>query len=155
MQASESVYIFRSDAKTDLQAALPLQASAYVNLTVGGANRGQLKGYITSVKIQSIQLLDWRIEFHSRRLSQASAPFYALGASWYNSLLGYVGFSNNAATAYGTSYLYYTQGLKIPYIDDDGLGELHLNVVNQHSATAKLPGDTGAIHVAVGFISGS
>ncbi len=155
MLTTESVHIFKSDAKTDLQAALPVQASAYVNLTVGGVPRGQLKGYITSVKIQSIQNLDWRIEFHSRRNSQASAFFFAAGASWYNSLLGYVGFTNNAATAYGTSYLYYTSGLKIPYLDEDGLGELHLNVLNQHAGTAKLPGDTGAIHVAVGFISGS
>lgn len=156
MVTTESFHYVRSDAKTDLQGSLTANASAFVDLqVVPGVARGQAKGYITSLKIQSMQNLDWRVEFHSRRLSQASAGFFAATATRWNSLLGYVGFTNNAATAYATSYLYYTHGLKIPYLDEDSLGEIHCNVLNQHASTAKSAGDAGAIHIAIGFIGES
>lgn len=153
-QISESFHYVRSEA-SNFTNALPIQASQFADLAiVSGQAAGPNRVWITSLKILSIQNLDWRVEFHGRSL--ASKPTYtASGYLGTNSLQGYVGFTNNAATAYGTCYLYYTHGLKIPYEDQDGAGQLHVNLLNQHSATAKLPGDTGAVFIHVGTIDAS
>ena len=155
-QISESFHYVRS-ANTNFTNGLIPQGSQYADLPIVSASAaGPNRVWITSLKIQSIQNLDWRVEFHGRSLAYGGGVTYsASGYLGTNSLQGYVGFTNNAATAYGTCYLYYTHGLKIPYEDQDGTGQLHLNLLNQHAATAKLPGDTGAVFITVGTIDAS
>lgn len=166
---SESFHYVKSDYTTNFRNVLPGPsgsfalgnpavpavgvASQYANLQiVPGLAQGTCKSYITSVKLLSLQNLDWRVEFHSRRVSEASAVYSS------NNLVGYVGWTNNAATAYATSFLYYTHGLKIPYLDEDGLGELHVNLLNNTQATnnaTKFAGDSGAVHLTVGLVMAS
>ena len=156
MQITESLHYGRSDYTADFRLGLVTNASQYANLqVVQGLSRGDVKGYIVSAKIQSIQKLDWRLEIHSRRLSEASAPFYSgTRMARMNNLVATIQFSKEQATGYATSFMYFRDALKIPYIDEDSLGEVHVNLLNQN-ATAKLPGDTGAIHVAFGFVAAS
>ena len=153
-QISESFHYVRS-GDTDFRNGLVIQASQFADLPIVSAQAaGPNRVWITSLKILSIQNLDWRVEFHGRSLAN-KPTFSASGYLGGNQLQGYVGFTNNAATAYGTTFLYYTHGLKIPYEDMDGVGQLHVNLLNQHSATAKLPGDTGAVFIHVGTIDAS
>ena len=152
MLIKESFSYIRSLSQTHFTGIITNGASEYEDIAVGG---GVLPGYITSLKILSIQNLNWRVEFYSRSLDPfVAATRYVASAYPYenNALLGTVAFTKEAATGYATSYLYYTQSLKIPYIDEDGVGELHVSLKNEN-ATSKLEGDAGAVHLMVGFIS--
>lgn len=166
MQTTGSHHIFDSD-QTQFRTALVTQASESANLTVGGVSAGPVKGFISTVRLLSLQDLDYRVEFYARRVSAtrgSSASAYANPSQ----LLGYVnclgsltalpanwtGFGTTTATGYGTLFAYFLGGLSIPYMDRDGLGELHCNLLNL-DGTAKLPGDTGIVHLTVGVIAAS
>ena len=154
-QISESFHYVRS-VNTAFRNALVPQASQFADLPiVSGQAAGPNRVWITSLKILSRQNLDWRVEFHGRSLGTGSGLHSASGFANVNSLQGYVGFTNNAATAYATSFLYYTHGLKIPYEDQEGKGELHLNLLNQHASTAKVANDAGEVFIHVGTIDAS
>ena len=161
-QISESFHYVRS-GNTDFRNALSPQASQYADLPIVSAQAaGPNRVWITSLKILSIENLDWRVEFHGRSLSAGSGVTYsASGYLGTNSLQGYVGFTNNAATAYATTFLYYTHGLKIPYEDQDGTGQLHINLLNQSAPNqaagraTKFAGDEGAVFIHVGIIDAS
>ena len=160
-QISESFHYVRS-ADADFRTTLAPQASEYADLPIVSAQAaGPNRVWITSLKILSIQNLDWRVEFHGRSLAPPKPTYTASGYLGTNSLQGYVGFTNNAATAYGTCYLYYTHGLKIPYEDQDGEGELHLNLLNQSAPnqvvgrSTKFAGDVVAVFIHVGTIDAS
>jgi len=158
MKTTESFQYVTSDYKVDLLQAMLPQASAFLHLQlIRGVPRGDAKGYIATVKIGSTQRLDWRVEFHSRRVSEASASFPSVSTTpaTFNQLLGFTQFLPSEATPYASSFLYYRQGLRIPYQDEDGLGEIHMNILNntnQLDLATKAAGDSGAMYVTIGFI---
>jgi len=162
MLVKGSHFLFDSD-QTQFRETLVSQASEYEGLLVGGVTAGPVKSFITSVRLLSLQDLAYRIEFHSKQYNAVnSASTYANPAH----LIGIVnalpstdalpqnwsGADMMTATAYGTMFAYFRSGLNIPYEDREGLGRLHVNLVNLDSTT-KSPGDSGIVHLRVGVVA--
>ena len=135
----------------DFDGVLPTLASAYADLPlVRGAAvpGGPSHVFINNIRLLSAQNLKWRVEVYGKSLPVATLA--ASPESWVPLLTtSYIG---SDATAYGTLYAYYTQGLKVPYEDMQGRGELHVNVLNQ-DGTAKSAGSAGFVHLLIGTIS--
>jgi hypothetical protein len=157
----ESHFSFES-AASDFTDAVAVGASTYADLTVGGGNAGPTKSFITTLEVIAKQDLDWRVEFYKKTYSSVINT-----ASYFPSnLIGFVnllGSSDNlpsswpaghfaVATTYGTMFVWFLQGLSIPYEDRDGVGQLHVNLVNQ-SGTAKSTGTAGYLWLRVGTVN--
>lgn len=171
-QISESHFSFESPIGTFDGAIVP-NASQYADLTVGGASQsgndgasgGPIKNFITTVLAVGAQNIDMRLEFHKRTLSKTvnTASFFPPSLIGWINLLGsednlpsnWPGGRFAVATAYGTMFAWFVDGLSIPYEDiDPGAGQLHVNVVNQ-SATAKAAGAAGYLYLRVGTVQAS
>jgi len=170
-QISESHFSFES-ATTDFTDAIVPSASDFADLTVGGASQsanegasgGPIKSFITTIEAIAAQDLDWRVEFHKRTLSKTvnTATYFPPNLIGYVNLLGttdnlpasWPGGRFAVATAYGTMFAWFVDGLSIPYEDADGLGQLHVNLLNQ-SATAKSTGTAGYLYLRVGTVQAS
>ena len=158
MVIKETHHFFDSDWTTQFRNAMPVAgASDFADLTIGGASPGgQLKGYITSIRLLSLQNNAWDVEFYSRTLPSATGflsgavPPYNQGTN--NNLIDWHSFAVVTGKAYATIFAYAVSNLKIPYVDmDPGPGgRLHVNLVNQ--STSKNPGDSGLVQIRVGFI---
>ena len=152
---TESIHNVDSDYTTHFRNALVVaNGSQYADLQMAQGSQapaGPHKCFISAIRVLSIQNLDWRVEIWDRTLPQAT------GSSLNNHGLVYSQYFNKVAAAsqYGTVFAYIQTGLKVPYIDRQGQGQLHVNLVNADGATAKLAGDTGAVHVRVGVIYSS
>src|SRR6185369_12977957 len=137
--------------------------------TSAAAAVGHGKLIINSVRLITLQQLDWRVEFYRKNIVQATASgifesdligsveFYSQGTA---ASLGITRLTaaegSRIATQYisATAFMYFSQNLNIPYEDKQNLGQLHTNLVNLNS-TSKLPGDTGAVSLIVGTIAAS
>jgi hypothetical protein len=107
-------------------------ASEYENIVVSGA--GKLSSYITSIRVTMATLGAVAVSFYSRDV------FYQrLAATPYaNALIDYWQWASADATAaFGplnvisaTEWVYAVTGLKIPYVDEDETGELHVGLHN-------------------------
>ena len=162
-QISESHFSFESGE--EFAAAIVPSASTSADLTVGGGNAGPLKSFVTTVEMLCAQDLDWRLEFHKKTLSRTvnTASYFPPNLIGWINLLGttdnlpasWPGGRFAVATAYGTMFAWFLDGLSIPYEDrDPGTGQLHVNLVNQ-SATAKSAGSAGYVYLRVGTVQAS
>ena len=159
---TSSVHFVDSDYTTDFRQVIPgavppAFASAYADIQIsqGSQNVGGGKLLIKSVRVLSIQNLNWRVEFWERSIPLPT------GTSLNNwGLLGHVDLLAVPVAAnvyYSTQYQIATlfvrtaEGLDIPYHDKSAQGQLHVNLVNLDS-TAKNAGDSGAVHIRVGTI---
>lgn len=172
MVVKESIAFIDSSYTTHFTNALTAGGgSQYADLSVSGdaLPAGQTKFCIESVRMLSIQNIDWRVEFYSKTLPSAT------GSANLNNLLGYVNFYSAAtlastptilqgqqltqvATAYATLFAYFAQNLKIPYEDRSTSkgaypagGQLHVNLVA--AGAAKNPGDSGLVHLRFGVVA--
>ncbi len=163
-QISESHYSFESAAST-FDSAIAIGASQYADLTVGSGNAGPLKSFITTIEVIGKQNLDMRVEFHKKTLSKVvnTASYFPPALIGWVNLLGsddnlpanWPGGRFAVATTYGTMFVWFLDGLSIPYEDiDPGDGQLHVNVVNQ-SGTAKSAGTAGYLYLRVGTVQAS
>jgi hypothetical protein len=170
-QISESHYSFESPVGA-FDAAIAPEASTYADLSVGGATQpnnagasgGPIKTFITTVLAIGKQNIDMRLEFHKKTLSKVvnTASFFPSNLIGWINLVGlddnlpanWPGGRFAVATAYGTMFAWFVDGLSIPYEDADGNGLLHTNVVNQ-SGTAKSAGTAGYLYLRVGTVQAS
>lgn len=137
-------------------------ASEYEDIVVPGAGAsGPFKCYITSVVLITATNHAWNVTFHSsdtRRLLAAS-PYSGLGGQKQN-LLDWVEFAAADAENVATEWWYAMTNLKIPYLDEDNTGELHVGLHNRSTTTkgalgATLPSGVNPQYVTlrVGFIA--
>jgi hypothetical protein len=163
-QISESHFSFESPVGA-FDDAIAVGASQYADLTVGGGNAGPTKCFITTLLAIGKQDIDMRVEFSKRTHSKVinTASFFPSSLIGWVNLLGsednlpgnWPGNRFAVATAYGTMFAWFVDGLSIPYEDiDPGNGQLHVNVVNQ-SATAKSAGTAGYLYLRVGTVQAS
>lgn len=119
-------------------------ASEYENIVVTGT--GKLPCYITSIRVTLASLMACAVSFYSRDV------FYQrLAATPYNNaLIDYWEWASADATpAFGplnvtsaTEWVYSVTGLKIPYVDEDETGELHVGFHNLSHLTKAAAGAT-------------
>lgn len=113
---------------------------------LGSANFKRSRSRLKSLHIASVQNLAWEIDFYGRDSfgTEADLDKMSFIARW--------GFQAADGLRIGGTgpYLYYIDGLDIPYEDADETGELHVSLVNR-SVTAKLAGATGEVVVAFVF----
>lgn len=155
-----SIIRIRTDKDVDFTGALAQNAIAYANLVATGdlAAGGHCRSRLKGLSIVSDQNLAWEIQLYStNRFDQDNTdldttPFlgrwaFAAGDGVQNAAAG--------------PYLYYIDGLDIPYRDVDcdshlfptgarGQGQIHLALVNR-SATGKNAGATGEIVIQLYF----
>jgi hypothetical protein len=170
-QISESHFSFESSV-SDFTGAVAVGASTYADLTIGGAggqanggaSGGPAKTFITTLLAVSMQNIDMRVEFLKRTQSRVvnTASFFPTNLIGWVNLIGtddnlpanWPGGRFAVATTYGTAFAWFVDGLSIPYEDADGVGQLHVNVVNQ-SGTAKSAGTAGYLYLRVGTVKAS
>jgi hypothetical protein len=155
MHVTESVhFIHTPHGAFDGALAGNVQASKYADIPIvrGHTTRPDGGGphhvFINSVRLLSAENLKWRVEIWGKSLPVATRPNSP--ETWAPLLT--TSYLASDATAYGTLYAYYTHGLKVPYEDMEGKGELHVNLVNA-DGTAKSAGSAGFAHLLVGTIS--
>ena len=168
MLITESIHYVDSSQSADFRGAIsPGGASAYADIALASgtpAEVGPHKCIINSVRILAMQDTDWQVQFHSKSYSLHSASSYPNPSNligWSNHLstaqnipANWTGAATTTATTYGTMYASYVSGLNIPYEDLQGVGRLHVNLVNR-GATGKTAGDVGIVHLRVGVIYAS
>lgn len=135
----------RSDKDTHFTTALIQYASEYEDLSIGGiAPTTRADGIITSIRLLSLQNLAWWVGFYTRRRNYQAN--YDL-----DTLVGAQSFVAGDAFLSATTYIYIATGLRMPYQDEDMLGELHVGLHNR-SASAKTAGDGGQIQMTIGLL---
>lgn len=155
MLASQSIHFVDSDYTTDLRNALKTSGgSQYIDLQLaqGAQSVGPAKVFIASVRLLTLQNLDWRVEFWDQSLPLAT------GVNLNNHGLLYTAnmLKVTAASQYGTTYAYFNYpSPPVPYHDRQGLGQLHCNLVNLDGTNTKSAGDVGAVHLRIGVIFAS
>lgn len=150
MYVSESINFVHS-RPGDFDASLITLASTYADLPIARGHStpgGPHHVFLTSVRLLSAQNLKWRVEVYGKSLPVATAP--TSPETW--APLYTTSFLQSDATAYGTLFAYYTHGIKVPYEDMQGRGELHVNVLNA-DGTTKSAGSAGYVHLLVGTTS--
>ena len=150
MYVSESINFVHS-RPGDFDASLITLASTYADLPIARGHQtpgGPHHIFINSVRLLTAQNLKWRVEVYAKSLPVATAP--TSPESW--APLFTTSFLQSDATAYGTLFAYYTHGLKVPYEDMQGRGELHVNLLNA-DGTSKSAGSAGYAHLLFGTIS--
>ncbi len=150
MYVSESINFVHS-RQGDFENALPSLASQYADLPIARGHStpgGPHHIFLNSIRLLTAQNLKWRVEVYGKSLPVAtrnSSP-----ETWVP--LYTASFLQSDATQYGTLFAYYTHGIKVPYEDMEGKGELHVNILNA-DGTAKSAGSAGFVHLLVGTTS--
>lgn len=148
MSAAVFQYSWATNPATQFRGTLAQNAGADLDLLlpptlqgIGGTAWGSLR----SLTIASIQNLAWELWiWTSATHSTLTAGVTASGTNW----LGRWTFAAaDAVQEAGTGdFVYYIDGLDIPYHDDDAAGKLHMTLINR-SAAGKLANDAGAVQV--------
>ena len=167
MLITESIHFVDSQQATDFRGAISPAASAYADIALAQGSDttvGPHKCIINSVRIVSIQDLSWRVEFYGKSYSVHTASSYPDPSQligWSDHLrsndnipANWTGIHTTTATTFGTLFASFIGGLNIPYEDRQGVGRLHVNLLNT-SATAKSAGDVGLVHLRVGVVYAS
>ena len=150
--------------------ALVTNASEYEVLLPGGsggAAYGPLKGFITSIRMHTATRHEWGWLFLSGPGGQqrlAATPYHGVQATpraTPGSIIGFVRLQSVSLST-ATEYIYATDGLAIPYMDETGQGALHVGLVNLDSKAKAALGNYASgqpttapnyITVRFGFIS--
>ena len=150
MYISESINFVHS-SNGDFEGALVSLASVYADLPIARGHStpgGPQHVFINNIRLLSAQNLKWRVEVYGKSLPVATRSDSP--ETWAPLLTA--SYLTTDATPYGTLFAYFTQGLKVPYEDMQGRGELHINLLNQ-DGTAKAAGSAGFVHILVGTIA--
>lgn len=108
---------------------------------------GQARFVISSLTIVSIQNLAWEIWIWRKAARNTLTAGVTSGGSDFVGRWTFA--AGDAVQEAGTGdFVYYIDGLDIPYSDDDHSGKLHIDLINR-SVTGKSSGDAGAVQVKV------
>lgn len=147
------VFKVRTDKDVDFTAAAAQNAmitADLINNSVGAG--GNARSRIKSISILSDQNLAWEVNFFGDSnfmVNQANLDSVLFLGRWTFQV------ADGLQIAATGPYLYYVDGLDIPYLDADGatppahVGQIHVGLVNR-SATAKNAGATGEIVLELG-----
>lgn len=142
-----SQYEWSSNPATQFRAAIAQNNKTDLDLllppTLQGIN-GNARGTITSLTIASIENLAWELWlWESATHATLTAAVVAAGTN----VIGRWSFvAADALQDVAGDWIYYIDGLDIPYFDADNTGKIHLSLVNR-SAASKTANDAGAIQV--------
>lgn len=159
MLVKEGLFYVDTNKDTHFTDALTAGASEYENLVVTGT--GRLRTFITSVRMRAATNHAFTLAFYSKDGTfggtQTANPHRALAATPYESLLidywpfasadawiagPVLGSADTVNVTNSTEFVYSVTGLKIPYVDEDGTGELHLGLHNLDKRTKLALGNT-------------
>lgn len=99
---------------------------------------GNARGAVRSISIVSDENLAWEVQFWRSGTHGATVDALKWIGRW--SFIA----TDAVRLAGAGSYLYYIDGLDIPYIDADNSGKLHVTLTNR-SAAAKTAGANGEV----------
>lgn len=154
MVTKESVAFVDSDVAAHFTDALVQYASEYedLDLTGTGGAGGQGRCFITSIRLMAAQNLIWMVSFHNKD-NTAPGTDSVIGHLYnQNTMIDFWEFTVADARILGASaYVYSVTGLKIPYRDDEGKGQLHIALHNR-STTSKIAA-TGYVHARIGVVA--
>lgn len=146
MSAAIFQYEFKTDPTSQFRGAIAQNAAVALDLLLPPSLqdvKGTARFSIRSLTIASIQNLAWELwVWTSAARTNLTAGVTATGSTF----LGRWTFAaGDAVQEAGTGdFVYYIDGLDIPYRDDDTSGKLHIDLINR-SAVSKLANDPGAI----------
>ena len=155
MIVKDNLFFVTSDRERHFTEQLIQGASEYENIVVTG--NGRLASYVTSVRLTMATLIACAVSFYTRDI------FYQrLAATPYgNALIDYWEWASADATPAfgrlnvitGTEWVYSVTGLKIPYVDEDNTGELHVGLHNLSHTTKLAVSNTDAADYPSGVAS--
>ena len=183
MLVRHSIFYIDSDRDRHFTDSLIQFASEFENITIpgvagvlpkttagGGTALGRGGMFIESVRVLAATEHDWLLAFYSRDVTRQGlitggtgigGSHEHVGATpYFGSLIGCVSLNSTTWQMYGTGsteYVVATDGLSIPYIDEDGLGQLHVGLVNLDTKTkaalgsGNLPSGVGQPYVQIRF----
>lgn len=152
MSQAGNLITVQSDKDLHFTGAIAQDAEERENIVLpqalGSANFRRARSRLKALRILSDQNLAWEIDLYGKDTFGDPADLDS------NSWIGRWGFqaADGLRIAGAGPYLYYIDGLDVPYEDQDATGELHVSLVNR-SATAKSAGAAGEIVVAFVFDS--
>ncbi len=147
MPAANTQYEWKTDPTANFRAAIAQNAKTDLSLTLPptlqGVN-GNARSVLRSLTIASIQNLDWELWlWESATHAVLTGGVTAAGTNVVGRWTFAAGDGIQDVTG---DYIYYIDGLDIPYFDADNSGKLHMSLVNR-SAASKSANDAGAIQV--------
>jgi len=152
----ENFFYVESNRLTQFTDALVQYASEYETIAIH--QTGPNKTYLTSLTLTTATNHAFTIMVKSR----SGSPDQLAATPYKSSVIDYWKFDTTDALAQGTQWIYAVTGMKIPVIDEEGTGSLHLGLVNESSQTKAALGTTspagtgiqfGYIHLRAGLIS--
>lgn len=164
MLVRHSIFYVDSDRDRHFTDALAQNASEFENITIpgvagvlpkttagGGSAFGRAGMFIESVRILAATDHDWLLAFYSRDPTRQGliSGGTGIGGSaerlaatpYFGALIGAV-ILNSTLWTTASEFVYATDGLSIPYVDEDGLGQLHVGLVNLDTKTKGALGTT-------------
>ena len=142
MLVKHSIFYVDTDRDRHFTDELIVNASEFENIVIAGAvmpaggpagdgpGRGRVACFIESIRMTTATSHDWAFNFYSRDVGHqrlAATPYHG-------ALIGTV-MLNSVTYTTGTEFYYATDGLSIPYVDEDSSGELHVALINMDSKT--------------------
>lgn len=148
------VFKVRTASGTDLTAACAQNAMITADIVSPALGAGgNCRSRVKSISILSDQNLAWEVNFFGKNTYMTNQADLNLVF-----FLGRISFQVADGTQIAATgpFIYYIDGLDIPYLDADGatppahVGQIHIGLVNR-SATSKNAGATGKIVLEIGF----
>lgn len=175
MLVRHSIFYVDSDRDRHFTDELAQNASEFENITIpgvagmlpkttagGGSAFGRAGMFIESVRMITATDHDWLLAFYSRDPTRQGlitggtgigGSTERLGATPYmGALIGCVILNSTLWQCFATEYVYATDGLSLPYIDEDGLGQLHVGLVNLDTKTRLAVGGALPPYLATQYI---
>ena len=149
MLVKHSIFYVDTDRDRHFTDSLIVNASEFENIVIpgailpaggaagGGSGRGRVACFIESIRMTTATNHDFGFNFYSRDVGHqrlAASPYHG-------ALIGTV-LLNSITYTTGTEFYYATDGLSIPYLDEDNTGELHVALINFSSDTKGALGAT-------------
>lgn len=138
------IYTVQSDKDSHFTGAIAQNAGESENLVLPGCLegiRGNARSILRAIAIESDENLDWEIWLFRKDAFQVSD----LDTDSWVGRWSFVA-ADAVRLAGAGQYLYYIDGLAVPYFDADNTGELHVTLINR-SAAGKTAGAAGEIVV--------
>jgi len=147
MSAAVYQYEWKTNPTTDFRASIAQNAKVDFDLTLPTTLRGvngDARGSLRSLTIASIENLAWELWIWT---SATHVTLTGTVTAAGTNVLGRWSFASGDGIQDVTGdFIYYIDGLDIPYVDDDKSGKLHMSLVNR-SAASKSANDAGAIQI--------
>lgn len=155
MITKDSIHYVDSDRDLHFTDSLIQYASEYEDINLGGVAGTEARCYIAEITMTTATNHAFIMSFHPR-----TGGLRALAATPYlpaqGTMLDFWSWVATDAMATGTQWVYATTGLKIPYRDEAGTGQLHVGLHNRSSSTkgalgATLPAGVSPQYIQVRF----